>query len=64
MIKSPITGFLSSISLIPVFCSVTCHGPARSNVQIGHSSIQTTERYLGVDQDLTSAPCDVLGLRL
>ena len=33
-------------------------------LSLGHSSIQTTERYLGVDQDLTSAPCDVLGLRL
>jgi integrase len=31
---------------------------------LGHSSLQTTERYLGVDQDLTSAPCHVLGLRL
>lgn len=31
---------------------------------LGHASIQTTERYLGVDQDLTNAPCDVLGLTL
>ncbi len=30
---------------------------------LGHSSMQTTERYLGVSQDLTSAPCDVLGLK-
>jgi integrase len=33
-------------------------------LSLGHSSIQTTERYLGVDQYLTTAPCDVLGLRL
>lgn len=33
-------------------------------LSLGHSSIQTTERYLGVSQDLSSAPCDVLGLRL
>lgn len=33
-------------------------------LSLGHSSVQTTERYLGVSQDLTSAPCDVLGLRL
>lgn len=33
-------------------------------LSLGHSSIQTTERYLGVAQDLSSAPCDVLGLRL
>ena len=33
-------------------------------LSLGHVSIQTTERYLGVDQDLHSAPCDALGLRL
>lgn len=33
-------------------------------LSLGHSSVQTTERYLGVRQDLTSAPCDVLGLKL
>lgn len=33
-------------------------------LSLGHASIQTTERYLGINQDLHSAPCDVLGLRL
>jgi site-specific recombinase XerD len=33
-------------------------------LSLGHSSIQTTERYLGVQQDLTDAPCDHLGLKL
>lgn len=33
-------------------------------LSLGHASIQTTERYLGVEQDLTNAPCDFLGLRL
>ena len=33
-------------------------------LSLGHSSIQTTEWYLGIEQDLTTAPCDVLGLRL
>lgn len=33
-------------------------------LSLGHASVQTTERYLGVTQDLTSAPCDVLGLRI
>lgn len=31
---------------------------------LGHASIQTTERYLGVAQDLTDAPCDHLGIRV
>ena len=31
---------------------------------LGHSSIQTTERYLGTRQDLSNAPCDVLGISL
>lgn len=33
-------------------------------LSLGHASIQTTERYLGVAQDLTDAPCDRLGLNL
>jgi site-specific recombinase XerD len=33
-------------------------------LSLGHGSIQTTERYLGTEQDLTDAPCDRLGLRL
>jgi len=41
-------------------------GSAIDQIQLslGHGSIQTTERYLGVEQDLTDAPCDHLGLRL
>jgi site-specific recombinase XerD len=33
-------------------------------LSLGHATILTTERYLGVRQDLTDAPCDHLGLRL
>jgi site-specific recombinase XerD len=33
-------------------------------LSLGHASIQTTERYLGIEQDLTDAPCDRLGLRI
>ena len=33
-------------------------------MSLGHASIQTTERYLGLKQDLADAPCDYLGLRL
>jgi len=31
-------------------------------ISLGHQSIVTTERYLGVRQDLMDAPCDHLGL--
>ena len=33
-------------------------------LSLGHASIKTTEKYLGVSQNLTEAPCDVLGLSL
>jgi integrase len=33
-------------------------------ILLGHASVQTTERYLGTDQNLTVAVNDVLGLRL
>lgn len=41
-------------------------GAALDQIQLtlGHSSIRTTEQYLGVEQNLTQAPCDVLGLEL
>ena len=41
-------------------------GSAIDQIQLslGHDSIQTTEKYLGVEQDLTDAPCDHLGLRI
>ena len=32
-------------------------------LSLGHASVQTTERYLGLE-DLVDAPCDHLGLRL
>jgi site-specific recombinase XerD len=31
-------------------------------LSLGHESMQTTERYLGIRQNLTDAPCDHLGL--
>ncbi len=33
-------------------------------IVLGHASIQTTEKYLGVRQDLSDAPCDRLGIRI
>ena len=41
------------------------HAPIEQiQISLGHASIQTTERYLGVKQDLGDAPCDHLGLKL
>jgi len=31
-------------------------------ISLGHASIQTKERYLGLKQNLHDAPCDRLGL--
>ncbi len=41
-------------------------GAELSQIQLslGHQTVQTTERYVGEQQDLTSAPCDVIRLRL
>jgi len=41
-------------------------GAALEQIQLslGHASIKTTEVYLGVNQDLNTAPCDFLGLNL
>lgn len=31
---------------------------------LGHESIETTQKYLGIEQDFTQSPCDKLGLSL
>jgi integrase len=49
------------------FAKLALKGQARLEqiqLSLGHASIKTTERYLGIEQDLTDAPCDRLGLRL
>jgi len=33
-------------------------------LSLGHASVQTTERYLGVRQNLADAPCDHLGMKV
>ncbi len=60
------------IDVAPHDCRRTLAKPAvkggaqleQIQLSLGHASIRTTERYLGVEQDLTDAPCDRLGLRL
>ena len=39
-------------------------GVEQIQLSLGHASLRTTEKYLGVEQDLSDAPCDRLGLRL
>ena len=39
-------------------------GVDQIQLSLGHASLKTTEKYLGVSQDLTDAPCDHLGLTL
>jgi integrase len=33
-------------------------------LSLGHATVLTTERYLGIRQDLTDAPCDRLGIHV
>ena len=41
------------------------HSPLEQiQISLGHASIQTTERYLGIEQNLSDAPCDHLGLQV
>lgn len=47
------------------FAKLAYQGGARLDqiqFSLGHASIRTTEMYLGVQQDITDAPCDYVGL--
>lgn len=58
---------LSAHDLRRTFAKLARKGGAdvmQIQLTLGHATMATTERYLGEKQDLTSAPCDVVGLRL
>ncbi|MBU0705011.1 MAG: tyrosine-type recombinase/integrase [Chloroflexi bacterium] len=60
-------GDLAAHDLRRTFAKLAHKGGAgldQIQLSLGHVSIRTTEKYLGVEQDLVDAPCDVLGLRL
>lgn len=63
----PLELAIAAHDLRRTFAKLALKGEARLEqiqLSLGHASIKTTERYLGVEQDLTDAPCDRLGLRL
>jgi integrase len=56
---------LASHDLRRTFAKLAYKGGAsldQIQITLGHASIQTTERYLGVQQNMADAPCDRLGL--
>lgn len=60
-------GSISPHDLRRTFAKLAHKGRAQLEqiqLSLGHASIQTTERYLGIQQDLTDAPCDHLGIKL
>jgi site-specific recombinase XerD len=49
------------------FAKLAYRGGARIDqisLSLGHESIETTQIYLGLEQDFTNAPADCLGLSL
>ena len=65
--RSPatVTGKITPHDLRRTFAKLAHQGRApleQIQISLGHASIQTTERYLGLKQNLHDAPCDRLGL--
>jgi len=61
------TPYIKAHDLRRTFAKLAHKGGAgldQIQLSLGHSSIRTTQTYLGVEQDFSSAPCDALGLRI
>ena len=60
-------GSISPHDLRRTFAKLAHKGRAQLEqiqLSLGHASIQTTERYLGIEQDFQDAPCDHMGIKL
>ena len=57
----PIIPSTFDLAIIMFYIFLYYHNALKS---LGHASIKTTEKYLGVEQNLHDAPCDRLGLNL
>jgi hypothetical protein len=45
-------------------CGAGGAGLDQIQLSLGNASMKSTEQYLEIEQDLTEAPCDNLGLRI
>lgn len=60
-------GIIAPHDLRRTFAKLAYRGGAQLDqisMSLGHESIETTQRYLGIEQSFTDAPCDHLGLSL
>ena len=60
-------GVIAPHDLRRTFAKLAYRGGAQLDqisMSLGHESIETTQKYLGIEQSFTDAPCDHLGLSL
>ena len=64
--KFPFRTFAAAHDLRRTFAKLAHKGGAgldQIQLSLGHASIKTTERYVGIAQDLQDAPCDHIDCR-
>ena len=54
----------SAMQKWPKFMAVGANELEQIQLLLGHASVQTTERYLGIKQDLVHAPNDAIKLKV